>query len=117
MKIGIIGAGHVGTVLATHLTALGHQVVIANSRGPASLKDISVKTGAAAVEVREVARDQDMVIVTITEKGVSKLPHDLFQDVLADVVVIDTCNYYPDRDGALPKSIPVSPTANGCRSS
>jgi predicted dinucleotide-binding enzyme len=46
MKIGIIGAGHIGSALAGRLTSLGHSVKIANSRGPETLKDVAQKTGA-----------------------------------------------------------------------
>jgi len=101
MKIGIIGAGHIGGNLARRLTAVGHDVAIANSRGPETLGDVASKTGATPVEVADAARDKDLVIVTIPEKGVKELPKDLFASAGASTVVVDTGNYYPKRDGKI----------------
>ena len=101
MKIGIIGAGHIGGNLARRLTAVGHDVAIANSRGPETLGDVASKTGAKPVEVADAARDKDLVIVTIPEKGVKELPKDLFASTSASTVVVDTGNYYPKRDGKI----------------
>ena len=56
MKIGIIGAGHIGGTLARRLSALGHEVSVANSRGPESLAAVASQTGAKAVTLREAAR-------------------------------------------------------------
>jgi 8-hydroxy-5-deazaflavin:NADPH oxidoreductase len=102
MKIGIIGAGQIGGTLARRLTALGHEVSIANSRGPESLAGLARETGARPVTVREAARAGDVVIVTIPMKNIPLLPPDLFEGVPADVVVVDTGNYYPQqRDGRI----------------
>lgn len=104
MKIGIIGAGHIGSALATRLVSLGHTVFIANSRGPDTLKDVAQKTGATPVEAQEAARQGDIIVVTIPLKNIPQLPKDLFADVAADVPVIDTSNYYPIlRDGRIPE--------------
>ncbi len=102
MKIGIIGAGHIGGTLARRFTALGHKVRIANSRGPESLEALAVETGATAVAVRDAVRDVDLVVVTIPEKNVSTLPKGLFAETDPKVVVVDTGNYYPrQRDGRI----------------
>ncbi len=102
MKIGIIGAGQIGGTLARRFTELGHQVSIANSRGPASLADVAAKTGATAVTAHEAARAGDVVVVTIQEARIPQLPKDLFAGVPDNVVVIDTGNYYPrERDGRI----------------
>jgi predicted dinucleotide-binding enzyme len=101
MKIGIIGAGNIGGNLARRFTQLGHDVYIANSRGPETLKDLARETGAKAVTPHEAARQGEVVIVTIPEKNVPKLPRDLFADTRADAVIVDTGNYYPQRDGFL----------------
>lgn len=104
MRIGIIGAGNIGGTLARRLTALGHEVSIANSRGPQSLKALAEETGAKPVTVEQAARAGDVVIVTIPEKNVSKLPADLFDGVPDSVAVVDTGNYYPrQRDGLIPE--------------
>ncbi len=108
MKIGIIGAGHIGGTLARRLAALGHDVSIANSRGPATLAAFAKETGARAVTLEEAARAGDVVIVSIPEKNIAKLPAGLFDGVPEDVVVVDTGNYYPQqRDGR------IEPIENG----
>lgn len=102
MKIGIIGAGQIGGTLARRLRAAGHEVSIANSRGPASLAALARETGVRPVTVEEAARAGDVVIVTIPMKHVPDLPAGLFQGVPDNVVVIDTGNYYPrQRDGRI----------------
>ncbi|MGP6156409.1 MAG: NADPH-dependent F420 reductase [Vulcanimicrobiaceae bacterium] len=102
MKIGIIGVGKIGDTLTRRFTALGHEVVIANSRGEETLAQIASETGATPVSVSEAARFGKVVIVTIPEGKIPSLPHDLFRGVAADVVVIDTGNYYPlQRDGRI----------------
>ena len=99
MKIGIIGAGHIGGNLTRRLSALGHQVFVANSRGPDSLADLAAETGATAVTVNEAALSGDVVVVTIPVKNVPLLPRDLFANTPESVVIVDTGNYYPQRDG------------------
>ena len=101
MKIGIIGAGKIGGTLVRRLAALGHEVSVANSRGPETLADLARESGAKAVTVEEAARGKDVVIVTIPEKNVPRLPKGLFAG--ADrTVVVDTGNYYPrNRDGRI----------------
>ena len=102
MKIGIIGAGQIGGTLTRRLTALGHQVSVANSRGPETLADLAAATGAKPVSVAEAARTGEVVIVTIPEKNIQKLPRDLFAAALDNVVIVDTGNYYPrQRDGRI----------------
>jgi predicted dinucleotide-binding enzyme len=102
MKIGIIGAGNIGGTLARRLRALGHDVVIANSRGPETLAALAKETGAKPVAVNDAARGKDVVIVTIPEKNVPSLPKDLFAAAADGTVVVDTGNYYPQqRDGRI----------------
>jgi phosphoglycerate dehydrogenase-like enzyme len=79
MKIGIIGAGHIGGTLTRRLRSLGHEVRVANSRGPESLQDLAKETGAQALEVRDAPKGADLVIVTIPEKNIPNLPKDLFR--------------------------------------
>jgi 8-hydroxy-5-deazaflavin:NADPH oxidoreductase len=101
MEIGIIGAGHIGGNLTRRFTSLGHTVLLANSRGPETLTNLATETGATAVTVNEAARAKDVVIVTIPEKNIPNLPRDLFAKTPASVVVVDTGNYYPQRDGLI----------------
>ena len=102
LRIGIIGAGNIGGTLTRRLTALGHDVAVANSRGPESLADLAAVTGAKAVTASEAARDKDVVIVTIPEKHIPDLPSGLFNGARDNLVVVDTGNYYPrQRDGRI----------------
>lgn len=102
MKIGIIGAGQIGGTLTRRFSQLRHDVQVANSRGPSSLAGLARETGARAVTATEAARNAEVIIVTIPEKNIPDLPHDLFSGVADDVVVIDTGNYYPrNRDGRI----------------
>jgi len=102
MKIGIIGAGNIGSVLARRFREVGHDVLIANSRGPETLSQLERETGAVAVTAREAARGGEVVIVTIPESRIPDLPSDLFEGVADDTVVVDTGNYYPrERDGRI----------------
>ena len=101
MNIGIIGAGNIGATLTRRLSALGHNVSVANSRGPETLRGLAEETGAKAVPVREAAHAGEVVVVTIPLGHVPDLPKGLFADVPDSVVVVDTCNYYPQRDGRI----------------
>ena len=102
MKIGIIGAGQIGRTLTRRLTALGHKVFVANSRGPETLSDLAAETGATAVSVPEAARGVELIVVTIPEKNIPNLLAGLFTDTPDRVVVVDTGNYYPrQRDGRI----------------
>ncbi|MGB6987023.1 MAG: NAD(P)-binding domain-containing protein [Candidatus Aquilonibacter sp.] len=102
MNIGIIGAGNIGGNLTRRLTALGHNVSVANSRGPESLWQLTHETGAKAVTVSEAVQNKDLIIVTIPEKNIPTLPKGLFDNLGPNVVVVDTGNYYPQqRDGRI----------------
>jgi len=108
MKIGIIGAGNIGSALTRRLSELGHEVSVANSRGPETLADLAAETGARAVDAHEAARSGELVVVTIPQKKIENLPDDLFDGVPDSVVVVDTGNYYPkERDGR------IEPIENG----
>jgi predicted dinucleotide-binding enzyme len=102
MKIGIIGAGQIGGTLTRRLTALGHKVFVANSRGPETLSDLAAETGATAVSIPQAVRGVDLIVVTIPQKNIPNLPAGLFADTPDRVVVVDTGNYYPrQRDGRI----------------
>src|ERR1044071_5014101 len=102
MNIGIIGAGNIGGNLTRRFTQLGHNVFVANSRGPESLSELASETGATPVTVEEAAQRGEVVIVTIPQKNIPQLPSNLFAGVPESVVVVDTGNYYPQqRDGRI----------------
>ncbi|WP_431947901.1 NADPH-dependent F420 reductase [Micromonospora marina] len=95
MEIGIIGSGHIGGTLTRRLRSLGHDVAVANSRGPQSLADLAAETGARAVPVEDAVQDAELVVIAIPLKAVPQLPAALFDGKL----VVDANNYYPQRDG------------------
>jgi predicted dinucleotide-binding enzyme len=101
VKIGIIGAGNIGGTLTRRLTALGHEVSVANSRGPETLADLASETGATPVPVTEAARGASIVIVALPLKSIPNLPASLLDEAAAGATVIDTGNYYPQRDGRI----------------
>jgi predicted dinucleotide-binding enzyme len=100
MKIGIIGAGQIGGTLTRRLAALGHEVVVANTRGAETLAEMEKECGAKAASVTEAVKDRDLIIISIPVKNIPKLPKGLLAGVPRHVPVIDTGNYYPkQRDG------------------
>jgi predicted dinucleotide-binding enzyme len=102
VKIGIIGAGNIGSVLARKFVEIGHSVQIANSRGPDTLSRVSEQTGAAAVELIKVADGAALIIIAIPQKNIPHLPKALFGGMPADSIIVDTGNYYPTiRDGQI----------------
>ncbi len=102
MRIGIIGAGNIGGNLTRRFTGLGHEVAVANSRGPETLSALAEETGATAVDVTSAARGADVLIVTIPEKSIPNLPPGVLEGLAPGAVVIDTGNYYPQqRDGKI----------------
>ncbi|MYT37675.1 NAD(P)-binding domain-containing protein [Streptomyces sp. SID8356] len=102
MKIGIIGAGNIGGNLTRRLTVLGHDVSVANSRGPETLTALAEETGATPVTASEAARGARVVVVTVPLKAVPDLPSGLLDGAAEGVAVIDTGNYYPQqRDGRI----------------
>lgn len=97
MEIGIIGSGNIGSTLAGHLTALGHEVKIANSRGPESLAEVATKTDATPVTVEQAAGAKDIIIIAVPPTAMEKLPVAILS--VSQAIIIDTGNYYPSRDG------------------
>ena len=99
--IGLIGAGNIGSQIARLAVKNGHNVVISNSRGPETLAPLVAELGphARAATVAEAAKAGDVVVVTIPLKHYRTVP----VEPLAGKVVIDTNNYYPQRDGQIPE--------------
>lgn len=97
--IGLIGSGNIGGTVARLATAAGYDVVLSNSRGPETLKELVDEVGprARAGTPAEAAQAGDLVIVTIPLRAYRSVP----AAPLAGKVVIDTNNYYPDRDGRI----------------
>ena len=102
MRIGIIGAGNIGGNLTRRFAALGHEVSVANSRGPETLAELAEETGASAVPATDAAKGAEVLVVTIPEKNIPKLPAGILDGLVSGAVVIDTGNYYPQqRDGRI----------------
>jgi predicted dinucleotide-binding enzyme len=96
--VGFIGSGRIGGTLARLSVAAGHQVVLSNSRGPGTLAGLAAELGprARAATTAEAAAG-DLVVVSIPLRAYPSVP----AGPLAGSVVIDTCNYYPQRDGQI----------------
>jgi predicted dinucleotide-binding enzyme len=101
MKIGILGAGTIGTTLARKLAAAGHDVKVANSRGPETIAPAVLETGARAATAKDAVRDVDVVILSMPHTGFEKV-RPLVAALPERAVVIDTSNYFPQRDGVNP---------------
>jgi len=102
MKIGIIGAGHIGGTLTRRFRELGHEVTVANSRAPETLADLAAETGATAVWAADAATDADLVVVSIPQKNVPDLADGIVDGRKSGAPVIETNNYYPQqRDGEI----------------
>ena len=104
-----------GGTLIRQYSRAGHNVKMANSSGIEKLKSLALETGASAVKLADVVTDVDVIVITIPLIGILKLPQHLFKNISANTTIIDTCNYYPIRDGiiediedGMPESVWVS---------
>jgi predicted dinucleotide-binding enzyme len=97
VKIGIIGAGHIGSTVAKLFVEAGHEIAIANSRGAETLRDLVAELGerAQAADVETAAKFGEVVFVSIPFGKYKELPAADFEGK----IVIDSNNYYPERDG------------------
>ncbi|HTI24549.1 MAG TPA: NAD(P)-binding domain-containing protein [Kutzneria sp.] len=101
MTLALIGTGMIGSTVARLAVDAGIDVVLSNSRGPETLADLVAELGprARAATAAEAAAAGDIVVVTIPLHAYTKLP----VAELAGKTVIDTLNYYPQRDGNIPE--------------
>jgi predicted dinucleotide-binding enzyme len=99
--IGLIGAGHIGSQVARLAVKSGYDVVISNSRGPETLSELVKELGpkARAGTALDAAKAGDIVVVSVPLKNYRAVP----VEPLVGKVVIDTNNYYPQRDGQIPE--------------
>jgi len=97
--IGFIGSGMIGGTVARLSLAAGHRVVMSNSRGPETLQDLVAELGplATAATCAQAAEAGDLVVVSIPVRAVGDVP----AKPLAGKPVLDTGNYYPQRDGQI----------------
>lgn len=116
MKIGVVGTGNIGATLARKLSAAGHDVRIANSRGVEGVRQLADEIGAKAVDVRGAVAGAELIILSIPFPAVQALPVGLFDSAATDAIIIDTGNYYPgmrdphipEIDEGMPESVWVS---------
>jgi 8-hydroxy-5-deazaflavin:NADPH oxidoreductase len=115
MKIGIIGAGQIGRTLIRQYAMAGHSLKMTNSSGVEKLKDLATETGASPVSLEDVVTDVDVLVITIPMIAIPRLRKDLLTNLSMNTTIIDTCNYYPIRDGmieeienGMPESVWVS---------
>lgn len=99
--VGIIGSGSIGTAVAMRLVALGHRVLMANSRGPDSLGEKAGSLAIIPASVQEAANARDFVLIAIPEHAIAALPSGLFANKPSETVVLDAGNYYSSRDGEI----------------
>ena len=95
MRIGIIGSGNIGGTLTRRLSRVGHDVAVANTRGPASLAGLAAETGATAATPEDAIAGAELVVLAVPLRAVFELPD------LGDALVVDANNYYPGRDGRI----------------
>jgi 8-hydroxy-5-deazaflavin:NADPH oxidoreductase len=97
--VGFIGSGHIGSTVARLAVAAGHQVIMSNSRGPQTLTELAGELGSLARPAtgEQAAAGGEIVVVTIPLRAYAGIP----AAPLAGTPVIDTCNYYPQRDGQI----------------
>ena len=99
MKIGMIGAGRIAQALAKQLIPHGHEIMFSNSRGADAVREVAEASGCVPGSAEEAAQFGDVVVVTIPLNRLDDLP----VEAIGDRIVIDTCNYYPNRDGERPE--------------
>jgi 8-hydroxy-5-deazaflavin:NADPH oxidoreductase len=95
MNIGIIGADNIGSILVGKLRRLGHEVAVANSRGPETLSGLADETGARGSTIEGAVRGNEIVIITIPQGRIGSLPKNLFAEP-GERIILDTDNYYPN---------------------
>ncbi len=103
MKIAIIGTGALGGTIAKKLATVGYKVKVTDTSPISTLEETAIKLGAEAASIQEVVKDVDIVIISIPTIAIPNLPKDLLKGLPKEVIVIDTTNYYPYRDGVMDK--------------
>ena len=101
LNIGVIGTGVEGSAIIRKLTKLGHCVCISNASRPETLTSLAEQTGAKPKEIMDVVQHADIIFLSIPMKEIPRLPKGLFDNCRKNCIIVDTCNYYPSRDGKI----------------
>jgi predicted dinucleotide-binding enzyme len=101
MKIGIIGIGAVGSIIARKLSAAGHEVKVTSTATQSDLALKAKELNAIPATIEDVVKEVEVIVLSVPLAAISKLPKYLFKEISNDVVIVDTCNYYPFRDGEI----------------
>jgi predicted dinucleotide-binding enzyme len=101
MNIGIVGTGPLGSILAVKLIKAGHHVKVTNTRAMPELEKIAAGLGATAATIQDVVKDVDAILFSMPFNAYKSLPQDLLKEVSQDVIIMDTSNYTPLRDGEI----------------
>ncbi|WP_430406741.1 NADPH-dependent F420 reductase [Fluviicola sp.] len=99
MKIGIIGAGLIGQILANKFNVSGHEIILADRKGANAIKAVADAVGVKAVELEEVVLDIDVLIVSIPLINIPDLVQTLKGQIEDKTIIVETTNYWPHRDG------------------
>lgn len=103
MKIGIVGTGVLGSVLAEKLSQAGHDIKVNNTKVMPDLEKIAAGLGATAATIQDVVQNVDAIIFSLPFYAYKNLPKTLLHEIPQDVVIMDTSNYSPFRDGEITK--------------
>ncbi|PZH16105.1 hypothetical protein C1I97_07145 [Streptomyces sp. NTH33] len=100
MRIGILGAGRIGGTIGRRLSAGGHAVKLANSRGPETLRDLAEEIGATAAHAAGAVEDAQVIITSVPFPRVPSL-RGVISSAPQDAIVVDTSNYFSFKDGLI----------------
>jgi hypothetical protein len=98
-EIGIIGTGAIGSTIAQKLAKAGHEVKVTNTDEPQKLAEKAKQLGATPSTFGDLAKDVEVIIVSVPTTTIPELAKGLFNDLPKNVIIVDTSNYYPFRDG------------------
>ncbi|MBA0882436.1 NADPH-dependent F420 reductase [Flavobacterium undicola] len=101
MKIGIIGTGAIGSTIAKKLVNAGHEVKVNNTDEPQKLAEKANELGAIPSTIDELVKDAAVIIISVPTTAITELAKGLFNYLPKNVIIVDTSNYYPFRDGEI----------------
>lgn len=101
MKIGIIGTGAIGSIIARKLSDKGHEIIVNNTSEPLQLEEKAKELGAIPSTIDNLVKNVDVIILSVPTIAIPNLSKSLFEGVSEDVIVVDTSNYYPFRDAEI----------------